>query len=326
MSLISVVIPVYNEEENIAPMIERLDEVASRAAPHEMEFIFVDDGSSDQTLPRLREAATGNARVKVVSLSRNFGSHAALRAGFAYASGRAAVNLSGDLQDPPEIILEMIHHWQDGAEIVWGVRAERDDAAGYVGFARLYYWMMRTFALKDMPAGGMDLCLMDRRVLDVLLATPEKNTTLFGLILWLGFKQVFVPYHRRARQFGRTKWSFERRVKLILDSLTSFSIAPIRVWSYVGGIVFLVGMSAMLVGVVGLVVGTEWGGPLLGISILAALLGLNLLATGIVGEYVWRAFDQIRPRPAYIVRETIGFVRAERRGTSVEERALRNER
>lgn len=307
MSLVSVVIPVYDEEQNVMLMHDRLDKLAEQLPPDEVEFIFVDDGSRDKTFALLSELAARDPRIKVLSLSRNFGSHSALRAGYGAAGGNCVASIAGDLQDPPELIAQMVEKWHAGAEIVWAVRAGRDESAGYQWFASLYYWLMRTFALKDYPPGGMDLVLMDRQVVDELLIMAEKNTTLFGQILWMGFKQVFIPYRREARRFGTTKWSFDRKVKMVLDSLTSFSSLPIRIWYYFGAIVAGIGLIGLLGSLVALFAQSGWALFGMAFFLLVVLLGLSFVATGIVGEYVWRTFDQARPRPSYIIREKIGF-------------------
>ena len=307
MGLISVVIPVYNEEESLPLLYERLVNLTCLIPQYEAEFIFVDDGSRDKTLSWLTARRAQDRRIKVVSLSRNFGSHAAMRAGLTCAGGDAVANISGDLQDPPELIAQMIEKWQQGADIVWGVRAGRDESAGYQWFAGLYYFLMRKLALKEMPAGGMDLCLMDRRVLQTLLTIPEKNTTIFGLVLWMGYKQVFLPYRREARRFGSTKWSLDKKIKMVIDSLTSFSVAPIRIWSYLGSGLFLLASVGSILSLGAWVAQAAWAWIGLALFIILGVLGLQLVAIGVIGEYVWRTLDESRPRPSYIIRERIGF-------------------
>jgi dolichol-phosphate mannosyltransferase len=309
VSLVSIVIPVYNEEESIPALYERLAQLAQLLPQHELEFIFADDGSRDHSLDTLTELARQDPRVKVVSLSRNFGSHAALRAGFAWARGQAIANISGDLQDPPELIATLVREWEQGTEIVWGVRAGRDDALADRLFAGIYYRLMRTFALKEMPLGGMDLCLMDRKVLDTIAAMPEKNTTIFGLILWSGYRQKFIPYRRQTRRYGVTKWALDRRIKMFTDSFVSFSAMPLRIWTYLGGVILVLGIVGGVAGVGRAVAHGPGALNLLAFSCLVMLSGLQLIALGIFGEYLWHAFDQSRPRPMFIVRETIGFDR-----------------
>lgn len=305
---LSVIIPVLNEQENLPHLVRAIDE-AFRARPDvTLELIFVDDGSRDGTLAALRSIAEQDQRVRVISFSRNFGSHAALMAGFRHCSGEAAAYLSADLQDPPEMLLPMLDKLKEGYQVVWGTRQQRDDAGATRLFSMLYSSLMRRLALPDMPNTGIDLCLIDRSVLEAVTKVQEKNTSIFGLIMWSGFRQTFLPYHRRARQRGTSRWTLAKKLKLFVDSFVSFSFFPIRLVSYLGLAVSTLGfLYAAIVALRRFVYGTPLQGwPSLMVAVVT-LSGLQLLMLGIVAEYLWRTFDESRKRPPYIIKETIGF-------------------
>lgn len=230
----SIIIPVLNEEENLPHLLQAIDDAFQPRADVTLELIFVDDGSRDGTLAKLRDVAGADKRIRALSFSRNFGSHAALMAGFRHCTGDAAAYLSADLQDPPEMLLRMLEKLKDGNQVVWGTREQREDAAATRLFSMLYSTLMRRLALKDMPNTGIDLCLIDRSVIDAITKVEEKNTSVFGLIMWSGFRQTFLPYHRRARQRGKSRWTLGKKLKLFVDSFVSFSFFPIRLVSYLG--------------------------------------------------------------------------------------------
>jgi glycosyltransferase involved in cell wall biosynthesis len=305
--LISVVVPVYNEETNIGPFYEALTGVISGLNAN-FELIFVDDGSSDRTYGLICELAQRDCRVKAIRFSRNFGSHAAVMAGLRWATGDAAVMISVDLQDPPELIPELIRRWQEGFHVVWAVREGRDDPWLKKAFAAAFYKLFRTIALPEYPSTGMDFGLFDRCVLESLKNLNELNHFITGMIIWLGFRQTTVFYHRQARHAGVSKWSFSKRIKNALDAIVSFSYVPIRFISYVG--LFISLLSFLFAGF--LVVRRVFFG--LGApgwpSVMVAVLfigGLQLMVLGILGEYIWRGTEQVRGRPQYIVMEAIGF-------------------
>jgi dolichol-phosphate mannosyltransferase len=305
---LSVIIPVLNEEENLPHLLQAIDEAFRSRPDVTVELIFVDDGSRDGTLAKLREVAGKDSRVRALSFSRNFGSHAALMAGFRHCTGDAAAYLSADLQDPPEMLLQMLDTLKEENQVVWGTRETRDDAVTTRLFSMLYSALMRRLALRDMPNTGIDLCLIDRAVIDAISKVEEKNTSVFGLIMWSGFRQTFLPYHRRARQRGQSRWTLGKKLKLFVDSFVSFSFFPIRLVSYLGLTVSAAGFAyALLIVVRRFVYGTPMQGwPSLMVAVVT-LSGLQLLMLGIVAEYLWRTFDESRKRPPYIIKETIGF-------------------
>ncbi len=305
MALISVTIPTYNEEENIPALYERLRHVSS-ALKQDVEFIFVDDGSTDGSFRILEELARRDARVKVIQLSRNFGSHAACLAGLSRASGDACAFLSADLQDPPELLVMLIEEWRKGFDVVLGVREWGEKPSRL--FPSLYYRAVRRYALPTMPATGTDVFLIDRKVADAVISIGEKNTSIFGLILWSGFKQTVVSYRKAPRHKGVSKWTLGRKAKLFIDTFVSFSFVPLRLMSLVG---ILLAIAGFLYALVVIFNRLFFSVPVQGwASLMVVLLvvsGTQLVFLGILGEYIWRNFDETRKRPPFIIDRTIGF-------------------
>lgn len=301
---LSIIVPFLNEEENLPRLYERLCRVARELAGHELELVLVDDGSTDGSVAAIRRFRPAGPAVRLVRLSRNFGSHAALAAGVAHATGDALLFLSADLQDPPELLPAMLRRWQEGYEIVWAARESRQDPWAARCLARIYYALLRRFALPQMPPGGVDLCLVDRRVVESLGNLQERNSNIFCLLMWAGFSQCFLPYRREARQAGRSKWSMGKKVKLFIDSFVAFSFLPMRLISALGALVSVLGLLYA-----GLIVVRQllyrvavpgWSSLMVAVLLLS---GLQLLMLGILSEYLWRALDASRNRPTYIVRE-----------------------
>lgn len=311
---LSLIIPVLNEEENVVHLVSEVDAAFAHETDVDLELIFVDDGSRDGTFVTLSKMSESDARLRVIRFSRNFGSHAALLAGFESCSGDAAVYLAADLQDPPSVVCRMLEKWREGIFVVWGTREKRDDPLSTRLFSRIYASLMRRFALPNMPRTGLDLCLVDRRVIDAVVAMREKNTSIFGLFLWSGFPQVFVPYHRLARKRGKTRWTLTRKVKLVVDSMVAFSSFPIRLVTYSGIIVSVIGFSYGLYVVMSqLIHGSSVEGWASLATLVVTLSGMQLLMQGLVAEYLWRTFEATRNRPPFIVRDAIGFKEADPR-------------
>jgi dolichol-phosphate mannosyltransferase len=308
MALISLVVPVYHNAPSLPDLLAKFQEVAGRNADDRFEFVFVDDGSGDNSFAVLQELARGEPRMRVVKLSRNFGSNAAMLAGLGLARGDAVAVIAADLQDPPELIHELLVPWRAGRKVVLAARGSRDDPGLTALMARIFYWLFRRLALKTMPPGGFDFFLIDRQVCDLLKGIQESNAYLMGLILWLGFDPVVIPYHRRRREarYGRSMWGLGRKLKYFVDSFVAFSYVPIRAASLLGvGLSMAGGLYAL--GLIGL-----WlfgGVPVPGwTSLMVVLLlvsGVQMLMTGILGEYLWRNLEETRRRPRFIIEKVV---------------------
>jgi polyisoprenyl-phosphate glycosyltransferase len=302
---LSVITPAFNEAQNLPLFHEELRCVLDPAGV-EWEWIVVDDHSSDGTWGVLQELAAREPRLKAIRLARNSGSHTAFACGLHQARGDCAVVLAADLQDPPDTIPALLDKWRQGAKIVWAVRDRREgESAATKGFSRLYYWLMRRFVgMADTPETGADFFLVDRRVMEVLKAFKETNVSLLALLTWMGFRQDRIAYVKKARQHGASGWSLGKKLKLVVDSITAFTYKPIRWMSYVGFGVALIGFGYALVVVVNRVF---FYTPVQGYaSLIVAILligGLQMMMMGVLGEYIWRALDEARNRPRFIVED-----------------------
>ncbi len=309
MPEISVVIPVFHNEENIPDLTAALE----RATPGpDFEYVFVDDGSRDGSWRVLEEYAAREPRARLVKLSRNYGSFTACVAGLVHARGRAAVLIAADLQDPPELIPSMIALWRQGHEVVLATRAEREEGIVQRALANLYYRAMRRWALPDMPLGGFDFVLIDRKVIDTVVAIQEKNTTLMGLILWTGFRRAAIPYTRRGRTKGRSMWTLRKKVKYFIDSFVSFSYFPIRLAQLLG---LLFAVAGFVHAVIVIVLKVTNNIPIRGWTALMVVVlvmgGVQLLMLGVLGEYLWRALDETKRRPLFVVDRVVERVAPE---------------
>jgi dolichol-phosphate mannosyltransferase len=302
--MISVLTPAFNEAANLPALYDRLV-AAMVAAGEAWEWLIVDDHSSDGTLAVIQRLALRDPRVRGIRLARNAGSHVAITCGLHHVDGDAAVMMAADLQDPPETVGAMLERWRQGAQVVWAVRREQPGDRSHAGFAAFYYWIMRrVVGLNEMPARGADYFLIDRAVITAFRQFRERNVSVLALITSLGFRQEYVEYDKQPRAAGKSGWTFGRKVKLVIDSVTAFSGFPIRVCSY-GGAALILFACPLLVGSIFLL-------PSLGalflllLSIVIGLAGLQLLALGIVGEYVWRTLEEARRRPAYVIEAVVG--------------------
>jgi glycosyltransferase involved in cell wall biosynthesis len=300
--LLSVVSPAYNEIENLPLLYEQLCQVLDSAGV-DWEWIVVDDHSADQTFRVVVEIAGRDSRVRAIRLARNFGSHTAIVCGLDHAQGNCVAVLAADLQDPPEVIPMLYAKWREGAQVVWAVRVRREgEKASTLGFSRLYYFLMRrVVGMQEMSATGADFFLLDRCVVNALRQFNEKNVSILALITWMGFRQATVPYDKHARVHGHSGWSLEKKLKLAIDSVTSFTYLPIRLMSYIGFVVAFLGF--LYAGVV-LFNGLRGLPPEGWASLMIVVLvigGVQMLMMGILGEYVWRALDEARRRPRYII-------------------------
>lgn len=305
---ISVVVPIYNERETVREMVRRLVAVMDREVGH-FEAIFVNDGSRDESLAILVELAATEPRLKVIDFSRNFGHQMALYAGMRRASGRAVILMDGDLQDPPEVLPRLIAKWREGSQVVFAVRQKRKEGLLMRTAYAAYYRLLQSVAYVRMPLDSGDFSLMDRRVVDLLCAMPERNKFLRGLRSWVGFTQTSVEYERDARHAGETKYTMSKLIKLALDGLVSYSYLPLRFASSVGVVVALT--SFLLAAVyLGQRLFSDQFVPQ-GFTTLAILVlflgGLQLIALGLLGEYIGRIYDEVKRRPEYLERTVYNF-------------------
>jgi len=308
---LSLVIPVKDEEEavdvfvaRVVPVLEALDDPAARS----FEILFIDDGSNDSTLDRIRAANASDPRIRALSLSRNFGKEAALSAGLDHARGLAVIPIDVDLQDPPGAIAPMIAKWRAGFDVVYGVRDNREsDTFPKRLTADLYYRAHNWLSSDKIPEHAGDFRLLDRRVVEVIKAMPERNRFMKGLFAWAGFKSSAVLYHREERTVGATKFNYWKLWTLAVDGITSASTVPLRVWSYLGGAVALFALGyAIFIVIRTLTSGIEVPGYA---SMMVAVLflgGLQLFSLGVLGEYVGRILTEVKHRPLYVVRDKIG--------------------
>ncbi|MCZ2098167.1 MAG: glycosyltransferase family 2 protein, partial [Anaerolineae bacterium] len=236
MTLISLVVPVYHNAASLPDLLAKFQALAAKRAKFQFEFVFVDDGSRDNSLEVLETLFAGEPRMSIVKLSRNFGSNAALLSGLSHAHGDAVAAIAADLQDPPELIDEMLTLWQQGRKVVLAARESRDDPGLTSLFADVFYALFRRFAIRTMPRRGFDFFLIDRQVCDHIKQIQESNTYLMGLILWLGFDPAVIYYHRQRREarYGRSMWTLVRKIKYFIDSFVAFSYAPVRFASILG--------------------------------------------------------------------------------------------
>ncbi len=309
---LTIVLPAYGEADNLRSLLPRL---LAQATGTRVQIVVVDDHSRDKTFEVVREWAAKDPRIEGIRLARNSGSHLAILCGLQAARGAAAVVLAADGQDPPEFIAQLVAAWRDGAQVVWAVRGSREEeATSTVFFSRAYYWLMNTIGDVRLPPAGADFFLIDRRVVKAVLAIPEYRISLFALIASLGFRQVEIPYAKRPRTSGASKWTLRKKVRLLVDSLTGFSTVPLRLatvlgFAYAGGGF----IYAVLLVVNKLSSGQVFGGvPVNGFAALMTVLlissGCIMIILGIFGEYLSRALEQVRGRPRFLIEDSTDLI------------------
>ena len=302
MAKLSIVIPVYFNEGNLPSLYEDIREKIIALGLFDYEIIMVDDGSGDNSWAEMEKIAARDENVKIYHLSRNFGSHAAILCGLEHCIGDCAVVKAADLQEPTEIIPEMYKRWQEGNNVVLAIRQDRKESGSQKFFANFYYTLVRTFALKKMPKNGFDIYLIDRKVIDVLSMMDEKDSALTGQILWSGFKTAEVPYVRQERKIGKSRWTLGKKIRLVMDTLYSFSTVPITLVTMVGAIAFAVSIIWGLVVLINKIAGNI---PVSGFTTMFIFqlfsFGITMTTLGVIGGYLWRAFDATRNRPIYII-------------------------
>jgi len=310
--LVSVIIPCYNESEVLPETHRRLAEVAERLrSQFDFEFIFVDDGSRDETARVLHELTNADDRVRGLRLSRNFGQQIATTAGLENAAGDAVVVMDADLQDPPELIEPMLLRWREGYHVAYAQRTERTGETAFkIWSARIFYRVVQRISRVSIPSDTGDFRLMDRKVVDAFLCMPERDRFLRGMVSWVGYRQVAVPYKRAPRFAGRTNYPLLKMVRFATDAVVSFSFAPLRLAVWTG--FFVIGLA--ILGIVYAVILRFFADPSLWVrgwaSIFVAILfmgGVQLISLGIIGEYVGRIYGEVKQRPLYIVWERFGF-------------------
>lgn len=306
---LSIVVPVYNEADVIDLFLVELERAIADLPVSSCEIVFVNDGSSDATQTCLLEHAARDARIKVVALSRNFGKDLALSAGLHYARGAAVVCMDVDLQDPPELIADFVARWREGYDVVYGIRQNRrSDTLLKRLTAALFYHLYNRLAAPTIPPNAGDYRLLSRRAVNAVGRLPERGRFMKGLFSWVGFRQVGVPYTRKVRVAGRTKWGYWRLWNFALDGLFSFSTIPLRMWTYIGG---LIAVFAFVYGLFLIVRTLLYGADLPGYpSLMVVILfigGINMLSLGILGEYAARIFQEVKQRPLYLVADVHGF-------------------
>jgi glycosyltransferase involved in cell wall biosynthesis len=307
--LLSVVVPCFNEQDVIEPLHSRLLQVLGPGG-FDFEIIFVNDGSKDRTAEMLDSICRSDARFKAIHFSRNFGHQAAVTAGLHEVKGQCAVVIDADLQDPPELILEMLRLWREGYQVVYAQKTEREGAGFLIGHAyRVFYRIVGRLSEVEIPVDTGDFSLMDRQVVDLLNAMPERNRYIRGLRAWLGFKQTAIKFERPARYAGQTKYSFGKLVGLATDGLMSVSKAPLRLAMYMG---FLASAGSFLLGIffaVEQILGFShtargWAST---IVVILFLGGVQLICIGVIGEFIGRIYDEVKQRPLYVVARSTGL-------------------
>lgn len=299
---VSVVLPIFNEQENLPALYERLARVLEGEG-RPFELVFVDDGSRDRSLEILRTFAAADPRVVVVELARNFGHQIAISAGLDHARGDGVIVMDADLQDPPEVLPQFIARWREGYDVVYAIRTGRKEHLLLRLAYGLFYRMLRRVANIDIPLDAGDFCLMDRQVVDVLTAMPERNRFVRGIRSWVGLNQVGLEYERHGRYAGRPKYTLSRLTYLALDGIVSFSFVPLRIITILGFIVsaLSIGLAAMYT-VQRLAFGLNPPGfPTLIVAVFL-LAGIQLITIGVIGEYVGRIFEEVKQRPLYVAR------------------------
>lgn len=307
----SLVIPIYNEEENITEMYYRLTTVIDKL-DGETEIILIDDGSCDRSLNIIRELHHQDSRIRYLSLGRNFGHQIAVTAGLNFVQGKSIIVMDADLQDPPELILTMVEKWQQGYQIVYAQRISRQQEKWLKRFtAYIFYRILRRLAKVDIPVDTGDFCLMDRQVVDILNAMPERNRYIRGLRAWVGFEQTSVLFTRNPRHAGDVKYTFSKSLSLAIDGIISFSRVPLRLATYLGLLSATIAFMMIILVLYWRIFAPVT--PLIGytlITIAMFFLGsVQLICIGILGEYIGRIYEEVKSRPLYTLKETGGFIK-----------------
>jgi polyisoprenyl-phosphate glycosyltransferase len=304
----SVVAPCYNEEQSLPELYRRLKEVLDQTN-ESWELVLVNDGSADRTAELMRDLHTRDNRIHYIDFARNFGHQVAVTAGMEYAQGEAVVLIDADLQDPPELILEMIAKWREGYQVVYAVRSERKGESWFKLFtAKMFYRLIYRITDVKIPLDTGDFRLMDRKVVEAMRLMKEKHRFIRGMTSWVGFKQTGVSYVRQERFAGATKYPFRKMFKFAMNAITGFSYLPLQLATYLGFIIAgLSGLGTVAVAITRLSGSQAFFGQATTLIMVLFLGGVQLISLGIIGEYLGRIYDEVKGRPMYIVNEAVGF-------------------
>jgi len=305
----SIIIPVYNEEKNITTLYQRLNKVV-RSLKKEHELIFVNDGSSDTTLPKLVELNQSNQQVKVINFSKNFGHQMAVSAGLKYAQGELVAVIDADLQNPPELLPKFFKKAEEGYDVVYAIRTKRKESFLMKLAFATYYRFLKMIAEIDIPLDSGDFCIMKKRVVQAINLLPERNRFIRGLRSWVGFKQIGLEYEREARLAGESRYTFKKLLKLAFDGIFSFSYVPFKFMFYLGLSSIIFSFLAAIWVVYMKFFTTNYNrvpGFATTVMLLVFIGGLQLFSMGVMGEYIKRIYDEVKQRPSYIIESTIGF-------------------
>lgn len=307
--LLSVIVPCYNEEAVLLETHRRLREALSALERVRYELIYVNDGSRDRTLEMLYELQAGCAEVRVVGLSRNFGHQVAVTAGVEHAAGEAVVVIDADLQDPPEVIGEMVALWREGYHVVYGVRAERAGESSFkLWTAKAFYRLLNRLSEVNIPLDAGDFRLMDRKVIEAMMAMPERDRYLRGMVSWVGFRQIAVLYQRAPRHAGESKYPLLKMINFALDGVISFSSLPLRLAVWTGFLIIGLVLAAIVVAVILRLYTHDWVQGWASLFVAVLFMGaVQLVFLGVIGEYVGRIYRETKRRPLYFVEERLGF-------------------
>ena len=310
MKKISIVIPVYNEEKVLEISYNKIKDILENIEQYDYEIVFINDGSKDSTFSILEKISNENNRVRVISFSRNFGQEAALTAGLKYVTGDAIVIIDADLQDPPELIPEMLKLWEQGNEVIYGKRKRRKGESAFkLLTAKMFYKTLNALSDVEIPKDTGDFRLVDRKVVDVINSMPEHNKFLRGLFSWVGFKQYSYEYKRNERAAGKTKYPFKKMWKLATDGIVSFSTKPLKIVGGIGVLTIILSICILIYSLISFALKLNnltpgWTSIMVAITLFS---GVQLLSIWIMSEYIARIYDETRKRPEYIIDKKINI-------------------
>lgn len=308
MKKLSIIIPVYNNELNLRSLYEKLSKDVLKKADFEYEIIFIDDGSEDNSYKELLKLREKDKNIKIIKLTRNFGEYIAVFAGLKYADGDCLVNIAADLQTSPKIIGEMYSWWKKGYKVILGVRKSREEGKIQTFFSNIYWKLVKKYALKITPEKGYEDFLIDRKIVDIIVNTGEKNSPVTGQILWYGYRVKKIYHIRKKRESGKSQWTLAKKVKMFIDTFIAFSYAPIRI---ISGLGIIISLAAFIFAIIILFNKFCNNIPIQGwaslMIVVLGLSGIQLITLAIIGEYLWRNFDESRKRPIYVIEKKIGI-------------------